>query len=333
MRRNAKRRIGKLLSANQPFRLPMVRSSRRWHILPCTAPLSLPILLAGCGGPASILAPEGPIASADLAILLNALAIMMVIVLPTILATLGVAWWYRAGNAQARYRPDFVYSGRVELIVWSIPIMVILFVGGVIWIGSHDLDPRRPIPSPQPPLEVQVVSLDWAWLFIYPRQQMASINLLALPVGTPVHLRLTSASVMNSFFVPRLGSQIYAMNGMETQLNLRVDQPGQFYGQSAHFSGDGFSDMHFAVQALPGSGFTQWTKAAQASQSILDGHFYNDLAQRHRPITPFTMRASQGWLFDAIVAQHIAPAPGLQAGPGGRAQSAPSSSGVQNHAG
>jgi cytochrome o ubiquinol oxidase subunit 2 len=296
-------------------------------------PLASALLLAGCGGPASILAPEGPIASADLAILLNALVIMLVIVVPTILATLGVAWWYRAGNARAHYRPNFVYSGRVELIVWSIPIMVILFLGGVIWIGSHDLDPGQPIPSRQPPLEVQVVSLNWAWLFIYPGQQVASLNALALPVGVPVHLRLTSASVMNSFFVPRLGSQIYAMNGMETQLNLRADRAGQFYGQSAHFSGDGFSDMHFAVQALPGVGFAQWVKAAQASRSILEDRSYADLVRQHRPTAPSTMRAPQGTLFDAVVAQHIAPAPGPQAGPGGHAQSAPSSSGASHHAG
>ena len=173
------------------------------------------------------------------------------IVVPTIVAALFFAWWFRASNARASYRPDWVYSGRIEIIVWSIPLLVILFLGGVIWIGSHDLDPYRPIASQAKATEVQVVSLDWKWLFIYPDQGIASVNELVVPVAAPVHFSLTSASVMNSFFVPQLGSMIATMNGMVTQLHLQADQSGEFYGQSTQFSGDGFSGMQFVVRAVP----------------------------------------------------------------------------------
>ena len=151
---------------------------------------------------------------------------MLAIVIPTILATLGVAFWFRSSNRRARYRPDFTYSGRLEMLVWSIPAMTVLLVGGVAWIGAHDLDPRKPIASDVEPLRVQVVSLDWKWLFIYPDQGIASVNQLTVPVGTPVSFELTSSGVMNSFFVPQLGSQIYTMAGMVTRLHLQADHDG-----------------------------------------------------------------------------------------------------------
>src|SRR5712672_3712517 len=162
-------------------------------------------LLGGCQE--GVLDPKGPIAAADRLILFNSLGIMLAIVIPTILATLGVAYWFRASNPRARYMPEFTYSGRVEILVWSIPAMTVLLVGGVAWVGSHDLDPRKPLASSVKPVSVQVVSLDWKWLFIYPDLGIASVNHLAIPAGTPVSFELTSAGVMNSFFVPQLGSQ------------------------------------------------------------------------------------------------------------------------------
>src|SRR5262249_45466149 len=148
--------------------------------------------------------------------------------IPTIVATLFFAWRYRASNKHARYLPHFAYSGRLELIIWSIPTLIILFLGGVIWAGSHELDPTRPLPSREAPLEVQVVSLDWKWLFIYPEQRVASVNELVMPVGRPVHFSLTSGSVMNMFFVPELGGMIATMNRMVTQLSLQADEPGRY---------------------------------------------------------------------------------------------------------
>jgi cytochrome o ubiquinol oxidase subunit II len=187
-----------------------------------------PLLLGGCD--LAVLSPAGPIGEAERTILLDALVIMLAIVVPTLLATLAFAWWFRASNSHARHLPTWAYSGRVELIVWSIPALVVFFLGGVAWIGAHELDPARPLDSRVKPLEIQVVSLDWKWLFIYPGQGIGSVNRLVVPAGVPLHLQITSASVFNVFFVPRLGSEIYSMYGMTTELNLQADQPGIYNG-------------------------------------------------------------------------------------------------------
>ena len=215
--------------------------------------------LGGCSE--GVLDPKGPIAAAERQILFNSLGIMLAIVIPTILATLAVAFWFRSSNKRARYLPDFEYSGRLELLVWSIPAMTVLLVGGVAWVGSHELDPRKPIASTVKPINVQVVSLDWKWLFIYPDQGIASVNQLTIPVGTPVSFELTSSGVMNSFFVPQLGSQIYTMAGMVTRLHLQADHPGTYRGLSAKYSGDGFATMRFTVDAVPAENFAQWVDA------------------------------------------------------------------------
>ena len=197
-------------------------------------------LLASCK-PAGVLDPQGPIASAERLLLINSTAIMLVVVVPVIVATLVFAWWYRSSNTRASRSPDESYEGRIEFVVWSIPALTVILLGGVIWIGSHQLDPRAPIPGKSDPLHVDVVALDWKWLFIYPDQGVAAVNQLVIPAGTPVEFRLTSATVMNSFFVPQLGSQIYTMGGMTTHLSLLADKPGEYPGFSANFSGDGFS--------------------------------------------------------------------------------------------
>ncbi len=271
--------------------------------------------LGGCGP--GVLSPAGPVAAGERTILLDSLAIMLAIVVPTILATLAFAWWFRASNTRATYRPDFVYSGRIEIIVWSIPILVILFLGGVIWIGSHTLDPAKPLPSREPPLEVQVVSLDWKWLFIYPQQGVASVNALVLPAGRPVRFDLTSASVFNVFFVPRLGSQIYTMNGMVTRLNLQADRPGEYEGLSAHFSGDGFPDMRFKVRAVPPAAFDAWAQGARGQGPALDLKAYGELARQGVVKTPIGYGAVAPDLFQAIASQKTPPGPGPQTGRGG----------------
>ena len=272
-------------------------------------------LLAACSG--GVLDAQGPVAAADRQMMLNALAIMLAIVVPTIATALGFAWWFRASNGRARRQPHFVYSGAVELIVWSIPILVILFLSGVIWIGSHQLDPYRPLPSKAKPLELEVVSLDWKWLFIYPDERVASVNQLVVPVGVPLHFSLTSASVMNSFFVPQLGSMIATMNGMVTQLNLQADRAGDYYGLSTQFSGDGFSDMHFTVHAVSASDFAQWLNRARSAGPALDRAAYAALARESENVRPLTYRAVDPGLFHAVATNEIASQGGPRTGRGG----------------
>ena len=256
-------------------------------------------MLGGCSE--GVLDPKGPIASAERQILFNSLGIMLAIVIPTILATLGVAFWFRESNWRASYFPDFEYSGRLELLVWSIPAMTVLLVGGVAWVGAHDLDPRKPISPSVKPVTVQVVSLDWKWLFIYPEQGIASVNHLTVPVGTPISFELTSSTVMNSFFVPQLGGQIYAMSGMVTRLHLQADHPGTYPGLSAMFSGDGFSDMRFTVDAVPNDKFAQWVSQAREAGPVLDTQSYKDLVKPSQAIAPFTYRAVAADLFSGVV--------------------------------
>ncbi|MEN3354280.1 MAG: cytochrome o ubiquinol oxidase subunit, partial [Betaproteobacteria bacterium] len=162
-------------------------------------------LLASCRS-AGVLDPQGPVASAERLIMLNATAIMLVVVLPVIVLTIAFAWWYRASNTRAAYRPDWSYSGEIELVVWSIPTMVVILLAGVAWTGSHQLDPARELKSDATPIRIEVVSLDWKWLFIYPDEKIAAVNQLVVPAGVPIEFALTSATVMNAFFVPQLGS-------------------------------------------------------------------------------------------------------------------------------
>ena len=253
----------------------------------------------------AVLYPAGPIGEADRTILFDALAIMLAIVVPTILATLAFAWWYRASNTRARRLPNWSYSGRVELIVWSIPALVVFFLGGIAWIGSHLLDPARPLASRTKPLEIQVVSLDWKWLFIYPEQGVASVNDLVAPAGVPLHFQITSASVFNVFFVPRLGSEIYSMYGMTTELNLQADRPGIYHGLSAHFSGDGFSDMAFDLHAVTPEQFSAWATATSAAGPVLDEPAYRNLLMQTQNVVVgmitigilgFAMNAIMGWI-------------------------------------
>jgi cytochrome o ubiquinol oxidase subunit 2 len=255
--------------------------------------------LGGCNE--GVLNPQGPIAVAERQILFDSLGIMLAIVIPVILATLGVAVWFRASNTRASYRPELIYSGRIEVLTWSIPLMTVLLVGGVAWVGAHDLDPRKPIVSEVKPVTVQVVSLDWKWLFIYPDLGIASVNHLVVPVDTPISFELTSAGVMNSFFVPQLGSQIYTMAGMTTHLQLQADNAGSYPGFSAQFSGDGFADMVFKTDAVAGPDFSQWVEAARATGPTLDAQAYADLVKPSKAVAPFTYHAVATDLFSHVV--------------------------------
>ena len=278
----------------------------------------LPPVLTACHW--AVLDPRGPVGQADRTILIDSLVIMLAIGVPTILATFAFAWWFRASNTRAHYRPDWEFSGAIELVVWAIPAMVIILLGGVAWIGSHELDPSKPLSKRQAPVEIQVVSLDWKWLFIYPNEGVASVNQLVVPAGVPLRFSLTSASVWNVFFVPQLGSMIYTMNGMRTQVNLQADETGTFQGLSAHFSGDGFPDMHFPVRAVRSEEFAAWVKATRGVGPTLDGAAYTTLARQSMSLQPSTFGAVTPEIFSQVVRQDLAPGPGPATERGGAAE-------------
>ena len=277
------------------------RMAGRALLVPC-------LLLIGCER--GVLDPAGPVMAAERQILINSMAIMLTVVVPAIIGTLAFAWWFRAGNTRAQYRPDWAFSGKIELVVWAIPVMIVMLLSGVTWLGSHALDPFKPLESDQKTLEVQVVSLDWKWLFIYPEQGVASVNELVIPAGRPVHFSLTSASVMNAFFVPQLGSMIYTMGAMASQLHLMADEPGDFQGLSTHFSGDGFSDMNFWVRSRPEPAFGAWVAQARAGGKALDDGAYTELAKQSTKVPPSTFGRVDDGLFDRIVSLALPPGPG-----------------------
>ena len=262
------------------------------------------MLVASCDE--GVLDPHGPVGKAERVILYDSTAIMLAVVIPVIVLTLAFAWWFRARNSRARYRPDWEYSGRIEMIIWSIPALVILFLGGIAWTGSHNLDPPAPLEGSATPLDIEVISLDWRWLFIYPREGIASLNRLVVPAGVPLRFRLTSTTVMNSFFVPQLGSQIYTMPNMVTRLNLQADQTGTFEGLSAQFSGDGFSDMRFDLVSTDAGAFKDWVGATKAQGGVLNGATFAELV-KPAPVEGLRTYAQVSEvLFDRISSGHMA---------------------------
>jgi cytochrome o ubiquinol oxidase subunit II len=262
------------------------------------------VMLSGCN--LVVMDPKGPVGMQEKDLIILAIALMLIPVIPVILMTIGFAWQYRASNKTAKYDPDFEHSNRIEAVVWAIPCLIILALGAVTWVSTHELDPRAKIEAHETatrskPIEIEVVSLDWKWLFIYPEYGIASVNEMALPVGTPVHFRITSATVMNSFFIPQLGSQIYAMSGMETKLNLRADHAGSYDGISANYSGFGFAAMKFKANAMSEADFEAWVAHARTSPSALDMVAYNALAKPGMTGKPVFYAKTDGELFHHIL--------------------------------
>ena len=267
------------------------------------AATGLALALSGCQG---VLSPAGPIADQQRTILIDAVVIMLCIVVPVCIAALAFAYWFRAGNPKAHRDPTFVFSGKIELVVWATPALVIAFLGSIAWIGSHALDPYAPIAPPEETMVVQVVATDWKWLFIYPEEEIASVNRLVVPADKPIRFRITSSTVMNAFFVPRLGSMIYAMNGMETTLHL-AGREGTYRGISANFSGDGFAGMSFQVEAVPQAEFDAFVSEAKSVDKPLDAESFTAFAQPSQKVEPFVFGSVDGTVFDRIVSQDIPP--------------------------
>jgi cytochrome o ubiquinol oxidase subunit II len=258
----------------------------------------------------NIFDPQGPVAAADSTILIDSVAIMLAIVVPTIVAILAFAYYFRQSNRKAPYLPGFTYSGRIELVVWSIPTLTVILLGGVAWIGSHQLDPAAPVEGTGNPVRIQAVSLDWKWLFIYPDQNVATLNSLTLPAGAPVRMELTSGSVMTAFFVPQLASMIYTMNGMVTHLNMRADREGDLQGVASQFSGDGFPDMLFDVHVVSSNEWSNWVANAAKADRILNAQSYRALSHQSVEQVKATYRLEDPRLFDEIATQHIPASPG-----------------------
>ena len=226
------------------------------------------LLLSGCDN--ALLNPKGQIALEQRSLILTAFGLMLIVVIPAVLMAIVFAWKYRASNTNAKYSPNWSHSNKVEAVVWTIPILIIIFLGVLTWKSTHALEPSKPLASDVKPVEIDVVALDWKWLFIYPEQGIATVNQIAFPANTPVSFKITSNSVMNSFFIPTLGSQIYAMAGMQTKLHLIANEPGTFDGISSNFSGRGFSGMKFkAIATQNDAEFQQWVAKVKAAPNAL----------------------------------------------------------------
>jgi cytochrome o ubiquinol oxidase subunit II len=281
--------------------MPRLKNLRGLLLLPTT-------LLAGCD--IVLLNPSGAIAAQQGHLIVVSTVLMLLVIVPVMVLTVLFAWRYRHSNSEATYEPDWDHSTQLELVIWAAPLLIIIALGAVTWISTHTLDPyrplrrldaTRPIPAGTNPLTVEVVALDWKWLFIYPQQGIAVVNDLAAPVNVPITLKITASSVMNSFFIPALAGQIYAMPGMETQLQAVMNHPGDYEGFSSNYSGAGFSDMHFKFHGMSAGDFDAWVRAARAAGKELnrDGYVQLERPSEREPVRRYASVATG--LYDAIL--------------------------------
>lgn len=250
--------------------------------------LVLPLVFVMSGCDAVVLHPAGDVAAQERDLLIFSTLLMLLIIVPVMALTIFFAWKYRQSNSKAVYHPDWDHSTILELVIWAAPLFIIIALGALTWMGTHLLDPYRALgrintghdmTTAGKPLQVDAIALDWKWLFIYPEYGIASVNELAAPVDRPIDFHITASSVMNSFYVPALAGQIYAMPGMETRLKAVINNPGTYKGISANYSGAGFSGMHFLFHGMSDSDFAAWTKNAKSANGNLTANAYLDLAK------------------------------------------------------
>jgi cytochrome o ubiquinol oxidase subunit 2 len=245
------------------------------------------------------LSPAGPVAAATRNEFLLVCLVMLFVIGPVLLLAPLIAWHYRLSNTRSAYRPQWSFNWPLEGLIWIPPSLIVIGLAVFLWRDTHRLDPYKPLPGQ--PIEVQAVALDWKWLFIYPAQNVATVNRLVIPAGQPVHLSLTSATVMQSLLMPRLAGQIYAMAGMRTQLNFAANRPGSFLGENVQFNGAGFQNQTFEVAALDSDAFGRWLAEAKAQPTRLDGAEYQALSRRSPLPHPLAFGAVDAGLFDRIV--------------------------------
>jgi cytochrome o ubiquinol oxidase subunit 2 len=276
--------------------------------------LPLMALISGCE--AVVLSPAGDIAAQQRDLLVWSVVLMLIIIIPVMALTIFFAWKYRESNKEARYEPDWDHSTHLELVIWAAPLLIIICLGAITWSGTHLLDPYRSldrinkgqaVAEGVEPLQVNVVAMDWKWLFIYPEYGIATVNELAAPVDRPIRFHITSTGVMNSFYIPALAGQIYAMPGMETKMNAVINRPGKYVGFSANYSGDGFSDMRFAFHGLDQAGFDQWVAGVRADSKSLDRETYLELEKPSEKVPVLHYASVDEGLFDAVLNMCVEP--------------------------
>jgi cytochrome o ubiquinol oxidase subunit 2 len=261
-------------------------------------------LLGGCSY-LPLLEPKGPIGDSERFVIIAAFLLMLIVVIPVFVLSQWFSWKYRASNTKATYAPKWGYSLKIDLAMWVVPLAIVTALGILSWKGTHSLDPYKPIDSGVKPISIEVVSLDWKWLFIYPEQDVAVVNQLVFPAKVPLSFRITSDTVLTSFFIPPLGSQIYAMPGRQTRLHLLADEPGTYTGQNQQFSGRGYADMHFKAIATSREQFEAWVQKTRQSPDKLDEARYEELEKPSsgHPVTYFS--SVKSGLFDYIVRKYM----------------------------
>ena len=246
--------------------------------------------LGGCST-ILVLDPKGPIGETERFVIITAFLLMMIVVVPVFIMGFWFPRKYKASNTEAPYMPKWSYSAKIDFFMWAVPIVIVTALAVLAWITTHSLDPYKPIHSTGDPVNIEAVCLDWKWLFIYPDQNIATVNQIAFPVNVPVSFKITSDTVMASFFIPQLGSQIYAMAGMRTRLHLLADKPGTYAGHNQQFTGRGYADMHFEANAVSSEEFQSWVQKVRQSQGKLDLDRYEKLAKPsvgYYPVTYFS---------------------------------------------
>lgn len=269
--------------------------------------MMMTLVLGGCHFNSGALAPRGPIAASELHLIGFAVELMLIVIIPTIFMALWFAWRYREKN-NAKYTPEWTHSTALEIVWWSIPCAIILILGTVTWKTTHSLDPFKPLDSQKKPIVVEVISLDWKWLFIYPEYKIATVNYLRIPTDTPINFKITAAAPMNSFIIPQLGGQIYAMTGMTTQLHLIADVPGSYRGFGANYTGVGFAGMEFVADATSQENFTRWVAAIQSAPDKLTlDAFWNQLAPQSTNNPVHYFGSVEPELFDNVIMSYMMP--------------------------
>jgi len=263
------------------------------------------LLLSGCKF--VLLDPKGMIAADEKRIMLTSILLMLIVVLPVIFLAFAIAWRYRESNKHATYAPEWSHNLLLEIIWWSIPCAIIATLATITWISSHRLDPYKPLAVKGEPLEIDVIALRWKWLFIYPKQTIATVNFIQFPVNVPVRFMITAEGPMNSFQIPQLGGQIYAMAGMQTKLHLIANAVGDYDGISANFSGDGFSDMKFIARVTTKAQFDQWVKTVKQSKATLTSDAYNQLVVPSIKHPQQSFSAVNKTIFETVVMKTMMP--------------------------